>query len=106
MNDSLSIANAKKDPTYLLAEVEIVATFKLANINRKALEALLHRFFGNARLDLELKDRFGGQVEPREWFLIPLTVIDEAIQKLKDGTLDSLRYDPTTASLTPVVESL
>lgn len=62
------VANARKDPTYLLADVEIVATFKLANINRQRLEALLHKFFGKARLDLELKDRFGGQVEPREWF--------------------------------------
>lgn len=97
------VANARKDPTYLLADVEIVATFKLANIHRKTLEALLHRFFGNARLDLELKDRFGGQVEPREWFLVPLAVIDEAIQKLKDGTLGSFRYDPKTAGLTPVV---
>jgi hypothetical protein len=96
------VANARKDPTYLLADVEIVATFKLANVNRKALEALLHRFFGKARLDLELKDRFGAQVEPREWFLVPLAVIDEAIQKLKDGTLDNFRYDPKTARLTSV----
>ena len=81
------VANAKKDPTYLLADVEIVATYTLANINRKALEALLHKFFGSARLDLELKDRFGSQVEPREWFLVPRPVIDEAIQKLKEGTI-------------------
>ncbi len=94
------IANAKKDPTYLLADVEIVATFKLANVNRKALEALLHKFFGNARLDLELKDRFGSQVEPREWFLVPLAVIDEAIQKLKEGTIGDFRYDRETARLT------
>jgi hypothetical protein len=55
------VANARKDPTYLLADVEIVATIKLAKINRKALEALLHKFFGKARLDLELKDRFGAK---------------------------------------------
>jgi hypothetical protein len=96
------VANAKKDPTYLLADVEIVATFKLANINRKGLEALLHKFFGSARLDLELKDRFGSQVEPREWFLVPLPVIDEAIQLLKEGTIGESRYDPNTASVTPV----
>ena len=95
------IANAKKDPTYLLADVEIVATYKLANVNRKALEALLHKFFGSARLDMELKDRFGSQVEPREWFLVPLPVIDEAIQKIKDGTIGGFRYDPNTASLAP-----
>jgi hypothetical protein len=93
------VANAKKDPTYLLAEVEIVATFKLSNINRKRLEALLHKFFGSARLDLELKDRFGGQVEPREWFLVPLKAIEEAIEKLKEGSIGNYRYDATTAEI-------
>jgi len=94
------VANAKKEPTYLLADVEIVATYKLANVNRKALEGLLHKLFGAARLDLELKDRFGSQVEPREWFLVPFAVIDEAIQKLMEGTIGGFRYDPETARLT------
>lgn len=95
------VANARKDPTYLLADVEIVATFKLANVNRKALEALLHKFFGGARLDMELKDRFGGLVEPREWFLVPLKAIDEVIGRIKDGSIGAFRYDPETARLTP-----
>ena len=94
------VANAKKSPTYLLADVEIVATFKLANVNRKALEALLHKLFGRVRLDMELKDRFGSQVEPQEWFLVPLAAIDEAIEKLKEGTIDGYRYDPGSARLT------
>ncbi len=94
------IANAEKDPTYLLAEVEIVATFKLANINPKKLEALLHKFFDNVRLQVELGDRFGIPVQPREWFLVPLEAIEEAIEKIKAGTIDQFRYDPETASLT------
>ncbi len=93
------IANAKKDPTYLLAEVEIVATFKLANINRKGLEALIHKFFDSARLNVELQDRFGIPVKPREWFLLPLGVIEEAIDKIKAGTINQFRYDPQSASL-------
>jgi hypothetical protein len=93
------VANAKKDPTYLLADVEIVATFKLSNINRKKLEALLHKFFGKARLDLELKDRFGSQVEPKEWFLVPFAVIEEAIEKLIDGTIENFRYEPEKAQI-------
>lgn len=96
------IANAQKDPTYLLADVEIVATFKLANINRKRLEAILHKIFASARLDLELRDRFGFQVEPREWFLVPLPVIEEAIQKIMDGTIGGFRYDPKSARLETV----
>lgn len=93
------ISHAKKDPTYLLAGVNVVAEYKLANINRKALEALIHKFFSGARLDLELKDRFGGGVEPREWFLVPLPVIDEAIEKIKEGTIDQYRYDLESAQL-------
>jgi hypothetical protein len=91
------VANAKKDPTYLLAEVEIVAAFRLANINRKKLEALLHKFFAGAQLDVALKDRFGSHVEPKEWFLVPLPVIEEAIAKLMDGTIRHYRYDPNKA---------
>lgn len=94
------IANAKKDPTYLLADVEIVATFKLANINQKKLEALLHQFFSSARLDLELIDRFGKPVKPREWFLVPLEVIEEVVEKIRAGTIDRCRYDLETANLT------
>ena len=93
------IANAKKDPTYLLAEVEVVTKFKLANINRKGLEALLHKFFDSARLDVGLQDRFGIPVKPREWFLLPLGAIEETIEKIKEGTLDQFRYDPETAKL-------
>ncbi len=99
---SSRIAGARKDPTYLLADVEIAATYKLANIDRKRLEALLHRFFSSARLDMELKDRFGLQVEPREWFLVPLSVIDETINKIKDGTISEHRYDPETGRITAI----
>lgn len=96
------IANAKHDPTYLLADVEIVATFKLANIKRTNLEALLQQFFSSARLDLELQDRFGTPVSPREWFLVPLDVIEQVIETIKAGTIDQFRYDPKTASLTRI----
>ena len=96
------IGNAKKDPTYLLDDVEVVATFKLSNINRKRLEALLHKFFSRARLDVELKDRFGSRVEPREWFLVPLAVIEEAIQILMSGTIGDYIYDPSTAQVVKI----
>ena len=93
------IANASKDPTYLLAEVEVVATFKLTNINGQKLESLLHKFFESTRLELTLPDRFGIPVQPREWFLVPLEAIEAAVEKIKEGTIDQFRYDPKTASL-------
>jgi hypothetical protein len=94
------IANARLDPTFLMAEVEIVATYELYNINRARLENLIHRIFGAARLDIEIIDRFGQPVIPREWFLVPLFVVDEAIEKIRDGTITGYTYDPNTASLT------
>jgi hypothetical protein len=93
------IANAKLDPTFLMADVEVIATYDLYNINRTKLENLLHRFFDGARLDVQITDRFGNPVVPREWFLVPLFIIDEVVEKIKEGTLANYRYDPKEAKL-------
>lgn len=93
------IAGARLQPTFLMADVEIVATYELFNINRTKLENLIHRIFASARLDIEIKDRFGNPVTPREWFLVPLFVIDEAVERIKDGTISSYVYDPNEACL-------
>ena len=93
------IAAASTDATYLLADVEVVATYKLHNLNRTRLESIFHRLFGAAQLDLIIKDRFGNPVKPREWFLIPLHVIDEAVQHIRDGSVTNVAYDLTTARL-------
>jgi hypothetical protein len=92
-------ANAEKHATYLLAGVEVIATYKLVDINRKRLEALIHKVFRSAILDLTIPDRFGNPVQPREWFLVPLHVIDEAVGKIRDGSIVNFVYDPNTASL-------
>ncbi|MEV5407179.1 GIY-YIG nuclease family protein, partial [Streptomyces albidoflavus] len=93
------IANAALDATYLLADVEIVASYKLFNINRTRLENILHRVFAAAQLELTIEDRFGNPVRPREWFLVPLTVIDQVVDKIRDGSIVEFEYDPTTARL-------
>lgn len=93
------IANAKLDPTFLLADVEIVATYTLYNVNRTKLENLIHRIFDPARLDIAIKDRFGNPVVPREWFLVPRFVVDDAVERIKDGTITHYIYDPSAARL-------
>lgn len=93
------IAGAEKDATYLLADVEVVATYKLHNLNRTKLENIFHRLFGAAQLDLTIEDRFGNPVRPREWFLVPLHVIDEAVRRIQDGSITDVVYDPKTARL-------
>lgn len=93
------IAGAHLQPTFLMANVEIVATYELYNINRTKLENLIHRIFEPARLEIEILDRFGRPVVPREWFLVPLFAIKEAVERIKDGTIARYAYDPQTAKL-------
>lgn len=96
------IANAKLAPTFLMADVEVVATYELYNINRVKLENLLHRFFDAARLKVQISDRFGNPINPREWFLVPLFVIDEVVEKIKDGNLHNYKYEPSLVKLTRI----
>lgn len=93
------IANAERESTYLLANVNIVATYKLSKINRSKLENLLHRIFASAKIDISIQDRFGNPVQPREWYLVPLEAIDEAVQRICDGSITDFAYDPNKACL-------
>lgn len=93
------IANANLDPTFLMADVEIVATYELYNINRIKLENLIHRVFDPAQVDIEIKDRFGNPVKPREWFLVPLFIVNEVVERIKNGTITQFVYEPAGARL-------
>jgi len=91
------IAGAPLQTTYLMAGVEIVATYELYNINRTKLENLIHRIFDPSRLEIEIMDRFGRPVTPKEWFLVPIFAINDAVEKIKDGTIADFFYDPAQA---------
>lgn len=93
------IANAAHDPTFLMADVEIVTTYQLFNINRTKLENLIHRVFDPARLDIQIMDRFGQPVVPREWFLVPLFAVADAVERIKDGTIADYWYDVAEAKM-------
>lgn len=99
------ISNAENDPTFLLADVTLVATYELYGIDRNKLEKLLHRFFAPARLKIEIKDRFGRPVIPQEWFCVPLERIEEAIERIKDKSIQSYKYDVKEAKLIKVQET-
>lgn len=93
------LSNAKLDPTFLMADVEVIATYELFNINRVKLESILHRFFESAKLNIEIMDRFGNPVIPQEWFLVPFDAIDQVVEKVKDGSIGSYAYDIEAASI-------
>ncbi|MBS7824453.1 GIY-YIG nuclease family protein [Wohlfahrtiimonas chitiniclastica] len=89
------IADASKDATYLLADVEVVAVYTLPeHIIPHKLENLIHKVLQSAQLDITIDDRFGNLVKPKEWFLVSLQVIDEIITHIKNNTLSDVSYDP------------
>lgn len=93
------ISGAEKSSTYLLAKVDVVATYKVYGVNCQKLESLLHRVFAEAQLDLTIPDRFGHAVKPREWFVVPLPVIDEAVERIRDRSITAYRYSPNAGRL-------
>lgn len=95
------IAGARDDATYLLDDVDVVATYTLHDVHPRRLEALIHRVLGSVRFDIEIADRFGKLVRPREWFLVPLSIIDELVTRINDGSIIGSTYDPASASLKP-----
>lgn len=91
------VADARNDATFLLADVDIVATYELKNLSRQKVENLLHRFFDPARPSgLTITDRYGKKVHPREWFYVLPEHIAEAVRLIQAGTLHRYRYDPSS----------
>ncbi|WP_369804421.1 GIY-YIG nuclease family protein [Canibacter zhuwentaonis] len=93
------IANAKHDPTFLMAPVEIIADYTVCNIRPAALERLIHRVFADARLDLTQTNYDRSQHNPSEWFTVPLSVIDQAIKMINSGDITDYIYDKNSQQL-------
>ena len=82
-----------------MAEVEVVGSCKLFNIKSSKFENLIQKIFRNSKLDITITDRFGNRVKPDEWFLVPLNVIEDVIQKIIDGSITEYIYEPSQAKL-------
>jgi hypothetical protein len=87
------IKNAAHEPTYLMADVQIVMTCKCYNLNPQKFEQLVHTFFGEVCLNVDVFDDDGKRYTPREWFIAPLGVIEEAVDLLVDGRIFGYVYD-------------
>jgi hypothetical protein len=93
------IKNAKDEPTFLMADVSVVTYFTCYNLNPQKLEQLLHNFFGKACLEIDVFDKKGQRHIPREWFMAPLTIIEQAISLIRSGEIVAYRYDSTSQQI-------
>ena len=97
------IANAEKDPTYLMAPVKIVATYKVVNLNSQKFEDLVHQLLKHVRFQVTVFDDKGIQHQPQEWFVVPLPVVDVIIKKIMDGSIVGYTYNPQMGCLEKIV---
>lgn len=88
------IANAEKDPTYLMAPVKVVATYKVVNLNSQKFEDLIHQLLKPVQFQVYVYDSNGIEHQPQEWFIVPLPVVDAIIKKIMDGTIVGYTYNP------------
>jgi len=87
------IKNAPQEPTYLMADVRLVMKYKCYNMNPQKLEQLVHGFFGKSCLNIDVFDNDGNRHTPREWFIAPLHIIEQAIHYIIAGAIVKYRYD-------------
>lgn len=87
------IANAKNEPTYLMADVEIVNTYRVEGFNTQKLEDLIHKFFGGSQLEIEIIGNDGKPYHPREWYCVPYEAIDQAINMISTHEILDYFYD-------------
>lgn len=81
------IANAKNEPTYLCADVEVVATWKVYNVKSSTFESLIHKLFAPVQLQVTVDGH-----RPKEWFIVPFKVIEEAVNSIISGK--PIEYSP------------
>jgi hypothetical protein len=98
------IRNAASEPTYLMAEVKLVEEYEAYNMNPQKFEALIHRFFAEACLNVDVFDNEGRRYTPREWFVVPLRVIEIAVTLLISGEIVNYYYDVGVQEIAPLDE--
>lgn len=93
------IKNAINEPTYLMAPVKIVSVYETYNMNTQKFEQLIHKFFGKVCLNVDIFGESGKRYTPREWFILPLEVIEQVIEFIITGEIINYRYDIKTEEL-------
>jgi hypothetical protein len=74
------VANAENESTYLFAKVQIVKTYQVANIKASTFENLIHKLFDSVQLQVN-----AGLAKPKEWYIVPFPIIDQAIHYIIEG---------------------
>ncbi|MCF0186178.1 MAG: GIY-YIG nuclease family protein [Bacteroidaceae bacterium] len=99
------IANAENEPTYLMSPVDIIAKYRIINMNSHVFETLIHQMLDSVQMQFSITDSYGSEHHPKEWFVVPFDVIETIISKILDGTIVKYTYNPSQQCLEKIVKS-
>lgn len=87
------IKNAENEATYLMSGVEIVSVYECYNLNPQKFEHIMHTFFAEACLNLDVFGEDGNRYNPREWFILPLHIVEYSLELILSGEIINYKYD-------------
>ncbi len=87
------IENAQNETTFLMAPVKIVSSYKTFNLNPQKFEDLIHQVFSMRRLDIKIADKEGNLKQPKEWYIVPIKVIEQAIELIINKQIQNYKFD-------------
>ncbi|UAM99373.1 GIY-YIG nuclease family protein [Polaribacter litorisediminis] len=87
------IKNASKESTYLYADVHLLDKYACYNMDAQKFEHLIHRFFADVCLNIDVFDDKGKRITPREWFVAPRPIIDKVVILILSGDILKFKYD-------------
>ena len=90
------IKNAENETTYLMAPVKIISAYKTFNLDPQKFENIIHNFFSERCLDVKIADKKGNYKKPKEWYIVPINVIEEIIQLIINNQHNNFRFDNLT----------
>ena len=87
------IKNKIQEPTYLMAPVKIISVYETYNMNTQKFEQLIHKFFANVCLSIDIFGDDKQRYTPREWFVVPFEVIEQVVHLIISEDIVNYKYD-------------
>ena len=85
--------NAENETTFLMAPIKIISSYKTFNLKPQKFEDLVHQFFSERCLHIEIADNNGNLKKPNEWYVVPIKIIEQAIQLIINNEIQNYKFD-------------
>lgn len=97
------VKNADKDTTFLMAPIKIVSTYKVYNVSPKKFEDIIHDFFKERCLEIKVTDNSRLDRKPKEWYVVPLQIIEQVIQLIINNEISNYRFNTTSTMIEKII---